>query len=36
MYIVCGDSTYNLIAVPDYPIKTIHYQPADNEKIKKK
>jgi conjugal transfer pilus assembly protein TraK len=36
MYIVCGDSTYNLIAVPELiPSKTIQLSTGDNEKIRK-
>ena len=36
MYIVCGDSTYNLIAVPEFiPSKTIQLSTGDNEKIRK-
>ncbi len=36
MYIVCGDATYNLIAVPELiPSKTIQLSSGDNEKIRK-
>jgi len=36
MYIICGDSTYNLIAVPEFiPSKTIQLSTGDNEKIRK-
>ena len=36
MYIVCGDSTYNLIAVPELiPSKTIQLSGGDSEKIRK-
>jgi conjugal transfer pilus assembly protein TraK len=36
MYIICGDSTYNLIAVPELiPSKTIQLSGGDSEKIRK-
>ena len=36
MYIICGDATYNLIAVPELiPAKTIQLSTGDNEKIRK-
>ena len=36
MYIICGDATYNLIAVPEsIPSKTIQLSTGDREKIRK-
>jgi len=36
MFILCGDSTYNLIAVPELiPSKTIHLSGGEGEKIRK-